>query len=168
MNMINTRPRFYHFYIFFFAVLGCNKDKAVVAPTRDFSFNGNVKSEKEAVSEANVRLVKDESNSTVTDRNGYFQLDNLPEGDHSIRIEKKYKDGSMVSKTVSGNTSNSTDTFLLPKPLQLNLVIQQKKFDQEEIQLSWNKAGPSDFYEYKIYSHTSAALDETTGGLLTI
>jgi hypothetical protein len=138
---------------------GCQKeDKSTI-----FSVSGYLKLNNMPVSGAKLIIDDLEQYETTSDANGYFHIDNVAKGAHKLKVEKKYADNTYILKSsdVDVNTDISLDNLILPNPVSIvDLTLDSTT---NKVTIRWNRSLADDFREYKIYSHTTSGLDETTG-----
>jgi len=105
--------------------------------------------------------------SAQTDRDGYFSFVDLPESRYTVTAQQAYDNGSFVENSADLVLAGDVqiDTLHLPEPVVLHPVME---FTNKSVTLAWSEYPAGNFYEYKIYRHTTSGLDETTGILIHI
>ncbi len=103
--------------------------------------------------------------NTTSDDQGYFKIQNVSAGNHKLSAYKVTIDSSFIeaSYDIDVNTNLILDSLLLPNPVKI--VFCSLDSLSNEVTISWNRSVATDFREYKLYSHYSSGLDETTGTL---
>jgi len=106
-----------------------------------------------------------EQYKTSTNSDGYFTIQDVSKGTHSLNTKKNYTNGSYIQKSYNLNINNNLNLneLLLPNPVTLLSISIDSTNNLATIK--WNKSHADDFREYKLYSHSSSGLDETTGTL---
>lgn len=104
---------------------------------------------------------------TVTDSTGYFEIKGVSGGAHTLKASKQNDDGSFstIEKKLNVVSNLNLEGLKLPKPL---LLFTPTDIYAGSMRLTWAKSDADDFYEYKLYKHTNAGLDETTGELVFV
>ncbi len=104
---------------------------------------------------------------TVTDSTGYFEIKGVSGGAHTLKALKQNDDGSFskIEKKLNVVSNLNLEVLKLPKPL---LLFSPTDIYAGSMKLKWAKSDADDFYEYKLYKHTNAGLDETTGELVFV
>lgn len=117
------------------------------------------------VTDASVSLNDMIQYSTKTNSQGYFKIDNISTGQYQLKAGKISADSSFVIKSydIDVNTNINLDSIILPNPV----AIENCKLDSStnKVTIIWLKSSAKDFREYKVYSHLTSGLDETTGTL---
>ncbi|MFH2094912.1 MAG: hypothetical protein ABIJ16_04355 [Bacteroidota bacterium] len=151
------------FLVFLLLNVSCRKNK-------EYTVEGIVNDGNVAVASANVQIDELIDTKVSTDQNGYFIIENAPRGTHNLVINKGYGDGGYVEKKKEINIEDDINlsTVYIPNPVTLSLDTIISEVEEENVQLSWTKSTAQDFYEYKLYRHTTSGLDETTGTLLHV
>ncbi len=143
-------------------LIGCQKDEEKT----DFKVSGILKSDGKPLANATVDIDGLEQYKTITNSEGYFLIENVPEGSHSLNTKKKSSDNSFIQKSFDIELQNkdlNLQSLILPNPVLIDTIILDSLTNMATI--IWNKSQADDFREYKLYSHTSSGLDETTGQL---
>jgi len=114
-----------------------------------------------------VRIDKSSSLKSETDSLGYFEINNVSNGNHELTALKNLGNGQFTERTIvlTVNGDTETDSLQLPKGVQL---YDPQNVTSDSLQLIWSATDATDFREYKVYSHTSSGLDETTGLLIHV
>jgi hypothetical protein len=105
--------------------------------------------------------------SAQTDADGYFSFADVPESRYTVTAQQTYDNGSFVENSADLVLTGDVqiDTLRLPEPVVLYPVVD---FTNKSATLAWSVYPSGNFYEYKIYRHTTSGLDETTGKLVHI
>ncbi len=105
--------------------------------------------------------------SVLSSDDGSFQIDGIPEGDHDLVVKFTEADGTSSESInpISVYTDIILDGLILPVPVRLNQV---SEITDKTLSMSWNQSSAPDFREYKLYRHTTAGLDESTGTLVYV
>jgi hypothetical protein len=138
---------------------GCQKEEKSTI----FSVSGYLKMNDMPVSGATLIIDELEQYKATSDANGYFHIDNVSQGIHKLKAEKKYSDNTYILKSsdLDVNTDISLDNLILPNPVSIvDLTLDSTN---NKVTIRWNKSLAEDFREYKLYSHNTSGLDETTG-----
>lgn len=147
---------------FLVILIGCKKDEEI----NDYKISGILKTNGEPLENVTVDIDGLEQYKTTTNSEGYFVIDNVSEGSHSLNAKKKSTDNSFIKKSYDIEIQNEDLDFqslTLPNPVLIDTIILDSITNIAIIK--WNKSTAEDFREYKLYSHTSSGLDEATGGL---
>jgi|GEM_PF-1571337 len=133
-----------------------------------YSVSGTVSYNSIPVSDAAVKLYRGNQlvAEAMTDFQGEFNIEEAESDSYSLFIEKQISDSSYLAQSVSINLNEDLilDNLELPRPLELLGIEEIEK----SIKLTWSVYDPGSFYEYRIYRHTSTALDDMTGTLVHI
>jgi hypothetical protein len=102
--------------------------------------------------------------TTTTDADGNYTISDVTPGEHNLMASQEFADGSYILRSEDILVvSNETDTdLILPEPVILS---DPDNLTHESMGLIWSVSSASDFREYKLYSHDTPGLDETTGTL---
>jgi hypothetical protein len=102
--------------------------------------------------------------TTTTDADGNYSISDVTIGEHNLKAFQEYTDGSYIQRAEDMLVvSNETNTdLILPEPVILS---DPDNLTHESIGLTWSVSAAHDFREYKLYSHDTPGLDETTGTL---
>ena len=149
--------------IMLISIIGCNKEEVVES---DFKVSGFLKSDGKPLVNASVNINGLEQFKTITNSEGYFEVKNVSAGTHSLNTKKTMDDGSFIQKDYVIEVHNKDlqiNSLILPNPVLIDTIILDSLSNIATI--IWNKSISDDFREYKLYSHTSSGLDETTGTL---
>lgn len=141
---------------------GCQKEEE----KSDFKVSGILKSNGKPLENASVDIDGLEQYKTTTNAEGYFLIENVPTGNHSLNSKKSNTDNSFIKKSYNIEIHNNDlefESLILPNPVLIDTIILDSLTNIATI--TWNKSTAEDFREYKLYSHTSTGLDETTGEL---
>jgi len=143
-------------------LIGCQKDEEKT----DFKVSGILKSDGKPLANATVDIDGLEQYKTTSNSEGYFVIENVPAGSHSLNTKKSGSDNSFIQKSLDIELQNNDLNFqslILPNPVLIDTIILDSINNIATIK--WNKSIAEDFREYKLYSHTSSGLDETSGEL---
>lgn len=146
-------------------IIGCTEQST--SPEDVFSVEGIVLSKSNPVEGALVTIESEPNLDTTTDNQGKFKLLNVPKGNHNLIITKSNADGSFSERTTAITVESDVllDNIILPQGVQLFSL---QNITDKSAKLIWSATDATDFREYKIYSHTSSGLDETTGLLIHV
>ncbi len=102
--------------------------------------------------------------TTTTDNSGYFNIQNVSAGNHTLVISKENEDGSFGerSNAIAVYDDIVVDNLKLPNPV---FMYDPAEVTANSVSLKWSPSIAADFREYKIYRHNTSGLDETTGTL---
>jgi hypothetical protein len=140
------------------ATLGCGG-------TAGTGLLGRVTQEGQPVQGALVFLTESPTASVQTDAEGRFTLA-APAGRHELTARYVAEDGALnEQRLVAEAGADAAVELQLPRPTRLE---QPTAATRDSAQVAWNPYPGSDFREYKLYRHTSAALDESTGTLVHV
>lgn len=147
--------------VFFFAILvGCQKDEEKI----DFKVSGILKSDGKPLENASINIDGLEQYKTTSNSEGYFVIENIPKGRHTLNTNKSSTDNSFINKSYDIELQNNDlnfDLLVLPNPVLIDTILLDSLSNIATIK--WNKSKAEDFREYKLYSHSSSGLDESTG-----
>ena len=148
--------------IFTFLILYACQTSKLTENADTFDVSGHMIQKGAPVSGVQV-IIDDKLNySSVTDQEGYFLIEEVPEGLHTIEAEKLNDNGSFVE--FKSEISLTEDLYLASLTLPSPVILEQPISNSDNsITLRWSKSDAIDFREYKIYRHTTSGLDETTG-----
>ena len=105
--------------------------------------------------------------TTYTDNNGYFEIQNVLEGNHTLVVSKLLEDGSFSERSNQIAVYNDIELNELKLPKTISLY-EPYDITDNSISLKWFPSLSEDFREYKIYRHTTSGLDENTGTLANV
>ncbi len=156
--------------MFCFVIIGVALLISCDSPTEGtptYSVSGTVTQQGLPKAGAQVTVDRKANYSTTTSGDGFFQIDGIIEGDHDLVVKFTEADGSSSESVNSLSIHDDIvfDGLILPAPVRLNQVLD---ITDQTLAVSWNQSNASDFREYKIYRHTTAGLDETTGTLVYV
>ncbi|MCF8373250.1 MAG: hypothetical protein K9H64_16645 [Bacteroidales bacterium] len=139
---------------------GCKKEDS-----SDFSVSGNLIINGTPIKNATVDIDGLEQYKTTTNSEGYFIIEKVYVGAHELNTKRAYENGSFIQKSYDIELQSNLyfDSLLLPNPVLIESITLDSSSNVATI--SWNKSYSADFREYKLYSHSSSGLDETTGTL---
>ena len=143
-------------------LIGCQKD----VEKTNFKVSGILKSDGKPLANATVDIDGLEQYKTTSNSEGYFVIENVPAGGHSLNTKKSGSDNSFVQKSFDIELQNNDLNFqslVLPNPVLIDAIILDSINNIATIK--WNKSIAEDFREYKLYSHTTSGLDESSGKL---
>lgn len=105
--------------------------------------------------------------TTTSDSSGYFEINNVPEGNYTFYVEKTFSNGSFteLNSDILVNSEVILNSLRLPKAVSMFEPI---GISSTSIKLYWSSSDASDFREYKLYRHPTSGLDETTGELIHV
>lgn len=151
---------------FFLAALiliffSCKREEA----SKNYQVSGNISSNGVPVKGAEVNIDNLEQYSTTTDEKGNFYIKNVSAGEASLNVEKSLENGaySEQSYELKVNGDLTLSNLKLPNPVSLVSITLDSAINLATI--TWLSSTSDDFREYKLYSHTTAGLDENTGTL---
>ena len=132
-----------------------------------FKISGYVYLKGKAISGVQVNLDKKINYMTQTNNEGYFELEDVSKGEHTMYISKDYSDSSFVTRTYEVDVNNDVflESLTLPVPVKLYPITATTSNSAE---LRWSRSYETDFREYKVYRHTNSGLDENTGTLVHV
>jgi len=146
-------------------IFSCKKNNT--DPTKSYSVSGKIISDSKPIENATVSLNDKINFTTQSNSEGDFIINDVPEGEYTLNIEKTQPDGSYIKKSSDISVLNNInfESLLLPKGVKLS-----NPFDvtSTTMHLSWSPTDANDFREYKLYSHTTSGLDENTGTLVHV
>ncbi len=143
----------------------CSKDQSI--DTESFKVSGYIRSSGIPVVNANISLDSTNNFLTVTNSDGYFEINNVPLGNFDLRVINNKEDGSFSEYHSKISVKNDTiiSNLKLPIPIKLFDIT---KVESTSLKLIWNKTNATDFREYKLYRHLNSGLDESTGVLVHV
>lgn len=147
-------------FVVLISIFACQKD----AQKTDFKVSGTLKTGENPIANAIVDIDGLEQYKTTTNSEGYFEITNISAGKHSLNTKKRDNDNSFIQKSYDIEFQNDDINFqalLLPNPVLIDSIILDSTTNIATIK--WNKSYAEDFREYKLYSHSTSGLDETTG-----
>ena len=102
--------------------------------------------------------------TTTTNNSGYFKIQNVIAGNHTLVITKQQGDGSFSerSNVIAVYDDVELNNLKLPNPVYM---YEPAEVTDNSIVLKWSPSQAADFREYKIYRHNTSGLDESTGTL---
>jgi len=115
---------------------------------------------------ATVSINNSDVLKSLSDSTGFFEIINVPSGNHTLNINKVNSDGSFYSKSspIIVQSDIIFDHLILPKGVWMYPL----SVSGNSISLYWTPTDANDFREYKVYRGTTSGLDETTGELIHI
>lgn len=141
---------------------GCSKEDE----KGDFKVSGMLESEGKPLESVLVNIDGLEQFKSTTNSEGYFSIENVPAGSHSLNTKKSGTDNSFIQKSYTIELLNSDlmfESLILPNPVLIDTILLDGVSNIATI--IWNTSLADDFREYKLYSHSTSGLDETTGQL---
>ncbi|WP_149273767.1 fibronectin type III domain-containing protein [Pareuzebyella sediminis] len=156
------------FLLFVFSLtINCTMEEA---ENEQYSVSGLLTNGIFPVTDATVDIDNLVQYRVKSDADGFFKIDNIPEGTHELNYGITIENGSFstMSETINITSDLSLNALMLPDPVILDNPTIQRDLQSNEVNLSWNKYTGEDFREYKVYQHSSSGLDETTGELLHV
>jgi hypothetical protein len=154
----------FYFILIVAIFFSCNKDE-------DYSgisdITGKVRFD-DGRSAGNTQIYLNSEFKATTDNDGNFIISNVNAGKYKLKATYSDSTNSYSEMEVEIELKENIvnlDNLLLPVSVEL---LEAYNITTNSITLAWNKCNASDFREYKIYIHHSAALDESTGTLLNI
>jgi hypothetical protein len=153
------------YFLFIIAIFcSCNKNEDY---SGTFDITGKVKFDNGKSAENSHIYINNEL-KTTTNNEGIFIISDLNAGKYILKATNSDTLNSYseieVEIELKDNDLN-LESLLLPNPIKL---LEPTNITSKSIKLTWNKCNATDFREYKIYIHSSGALDESTGTLLHI
>ena len=141
-------------------LLGCQEEELKT----DFNVSGYLKSDGKPLVNASVDIDGLEQYKTSTNTDGYFIIENIPAGTYSLNTKMSSNNKSYIQRSydiVLENNDIDFDSLILPNPVLIDTILLDSLTNIATI--IWNKSKAEDFREYKLYSHTTSGLDESTG-----
>lgn len=141
---------------------GCREEQV----TGSFKVSGVLISEGIRVKNATVDIDGLLQYTAVTDAEGFFIIENVPAGRHALNMKKGGTDDSFIQKSIDIDLHNSDlyfNSLVLPNPVMIDGISLDSLTNR--VTIRWNRSTAEDFREYKLYSHATSGLDETTGHL---
>ncbi len=131
-----------------------------------YSVSGTVIVGGEPADGATVRLDDAFNWQTETDAAGRFYIDGVSAGEHTLFTSMQADSGAFSERRVQLLITKNVDLddLLLPEPIELFPPVATP----DGLLLSWEPTDAVDFYEYDLYTHDTAGLDETTGELIFV
>lgn len=146
-------------------MLGCEDKTTDVDEI--FTFSGYVYYKMSPALNVVICADNDSAYITVSDVDGFFKMENLPPGEHSVNLFLDLSDNSFSTRTLSLTVTEDifVDDLVLPKGVQ---VLFPEEIGSTSLVLKWTATDAEDFREYKIFQHISSGLDEVTGTLVHV
>ncbi len=131
-----------------------------------YSVSGTVVVAGEPLAGAVVQLDDAFNWQTETDAAGRFYIDGVSAGEHTLFTSTQADSGAFSERRVQLVITKNVDLddLVLPEPIELSPPVATTG----GLLLSWEQTDAQDFREYKLYTHDSAGLDETTGELIFV
>ena len=107
---------------FLVILIGCKKDEEI----NDYKISGILKTNGEPLENVTVDIDGLEQYKTTTNSEGYFVIDNVSEGSHSLNAKKKSTDNSFIKKSYDIEIQNEDLDFqslTLPNPVLIDTII---------------------------------------------
>ena len=119
------------------------------------------------VKDAEVDIDGFEQYKTRTDENGRFLIENVSTGICKLNASYRCDDESFAKRSFDININGDLqlNSLQLPNPVSISSVFDSAT---NKLTVQWDKSIADDFREYKLYSHTTAGLDENTGTLVHV
>ena len=157
--------KFYFKYLILVLLISCNDNS--INPPKLYTIEGKIQYEDSYVQKATISLDNKVNLTTETDNDGYFKIDNVPEGNHQMNIKKTFENGAFSENTSDITVTDNVylDHLRLPKAIFLYPATQ---ITHQSVHLSWSPTDANDFQEYRVYRHTSPGLDENTGEFIYV
>lgn len=151
-------------FLLFFVFVSCTKKE------NGFTIEGYIKNTGYNLKNAVIRIDNSDKLKTTSDENGYFRLINASEGNHILNIFKDFNDSSFVIENIEINITSDTilSAIILPTPVTINLEKISSDISNLKIKITWTKSDALDFYEYKVFRHSTSGIDENTGTLIHV
>lgn len=135
----------------------------------NLTVSGTVFYNSEPITNATVRLsnINRYETTLITNEDGYFEFQNVPNGEYELRYTKTFENGCFVERSDEINVVENCnfDNLLLPDAVSM---YEPTDVTFESLSLSWSSSTALDFREYKIYRGLTSGLDETTGLLIHV
>jgi len=131
----------------------------------DFTVSGILKTNGKPIENAIVDIDGLEQYKVTTNSEGYFLIEDVFAGNHTLNTKQSYNNGVYIQKSysIALQKNLNLESLLLPNPVSIKSITLDSTTNIATI--IWNKSLADDFREYKLYSHSSTGLDETTGTL---
>jgi hypothetical protein len=129
-----------------------------------YNVSGKLTSEGKLLEDASVDIDGLEQYKTETNTEGFFLIKQVTIGAHDLNTYKRLEDGSFIKKSygiVLTDDDLNLEALLLPNPVCIDTIVLDSTTNKATIK--WNRSTADDFREYKLYSHATSGLDETTG-----
>jgi hypothetical protein len=151
------------FLIPFILMTGCNKEEEIPG-SATYDISGKLYMNTLPVKNVKLNIDDLEQYKTTTDDEGRFLIENVSAGDHKLNAVFNDNDQSFSQRSFDlvVNTDLILNNLKLPNPVTISCTLDSLT---NIVTISWNKSDAEDFREYKLYSHSSSGLDETTGTL---
>jgi hypothetical protein len=151
--------------VFSLTLISCNEK--ISEPEGNYTVSGKVVYNNSVMPNAQVSLNKKANYSAVTNAEGKFSIQNVPNGNYELTISKNLEDGSFteINQQIAVTNDLSFSELLLPKGVQAYPL---QNVTSSSLKIFWSPTDAIDFREYKIYRHISPGLDETTGKLIYV
>jgi hypothetical protein len=160
--------RFKLFVLAFSVIILVSCDKNITEDSSSFIVSGNIYYNNELIDNATISIVSDTRDEFTTSSNefGYFEFNSIPKGNHILTVSKSFEENSTIySEELYVNENEYIDEILLPTPVSL---LEPLEVTWTTITLNWSSFIEDQFYEYKVYRHTTSGLDENTGQLIHV
>ena len=157
--------RWYLLVALMLVIFGCKNNSTDPAGT--FKLSGYVYYGGVAAKNASIRVDDSSHHTAASNEQGYFEINNLEKGSHTLYIHKDLPNNSfsMVTMPVEITQDVNLDNLLLPRGVQL---LPPENITSNSLHLKWTATDAADFREYKVYQHETSGLDETTGTLIHV
>lgn len=148
------------------AFISCSDDET---KGEVYAVSGNISTANQAIAGVTISIDALQNLTTTTDGNGDFKIDNVPSGNHTLKMKKEFSSpqgNSFSEKNYDLSVDKDTDLLdlTLPNPVFLSIT----DTSESSISLIWDASVDPDFREYKLYRHTTPGLDESTGELIFV
>lgn len=147
-------------------LIHCNKENTKPEKT-SFTLSGVLVYKGNPLMDASVILDENIVYQATTNAEGYFEINDIPEGIYTLKARKTFENGSFTELTseISVDKDTYVDDLKLPEAVTLEEV---SELTSNSMKLVWTKSDANDFREYKLYRHLTSGLDETTGTLVHV
>jgi len=136
-------------------------------PSATFTVSGYIYLNYQKVSNVQVNIDYKINLIAKTDDDGYFEIENVLQGNHELNAVKTYSDGSFTQNSydISVNSDVFLESLILPKGV---LLYTPTGITDNSVSLAWSPTDADDFREYKVFRHNTSGLDENTGTLVHV
>lgn len=143
----------------------CKKESKSESEDELYTVSGYVYTDGKPVSGVKVNIDNLEQYKTSTDEKGYFSIQKVSKRTGNLNAEKTLDNGSngVESFPIEVKSDMVLNDLKLPNPVSIVSNILDSTINK--VTVVWQKSISDEFREYKLYSHTSPGLDESTGTL---
>jgi len=130
-----------------------------------YSVSGYVYMKSEPVNNATISIDDKTNYTTTSNSDGYFEIKDVPEGEHVLSIMKEANNNEGFSeRNYDLDVLNNVvlNSLTLPEPI----FVYQPIITVQGIELTWSPTEANDFREYKVFRNTSSGIDEDHGDLI--